>query len=111
MSRRPFSLRPEILESLSTNQAVQQDVLRVPGIHLRSFGPSLARTLTKSVQLASQNCTINNFCRQQAPPGKVKFSSSAASDLKTSHRLQQKLNRGELTSEFATIDPVGVTGT
>ena len=28
---------------------------------VRSFGPSLARALTKSVQFVTQNCKINNF--------------------------------------------------
>ena len=51
------------------------------------------------------------FSHQVAPPGKVKITSSGASDLKTSHRLVDRLNRGEQASDCAKIDPVGVTAT
>ena len=41
----------------------------------------------KSGRIVSQNGKINNFFHQHSPPGKLKFSSSAASDLQISHRL------------------------
>ena len=47
--------------------------------------------------------------RQQAPPGKVRFSFSTATDLNFSHRLLHEPNRGELTSDCAKIYSVGVT--
>ena len=47
------------------------------------------------------------FC-QQAPAGKVKFSSSAASDLNSSQRLLHELNCGELTSDSVKIVSVDV---
>ena len=76
MSPRPFSLRPEILDRLSTNRS--NPVGSAEGAWY-TFDKKCAICLTKF-----QN---QQFFRQQAPPGKVKFSSSAASDLNFSHRL------------------------
>ena len=42
------------------------------------------------VKIHSKYC----FSHQVAPPGKVKITSSGASDLKISHRLVHRLNRG-----------------
>ena len=60
-----------------------------------------------SVKIHPKRC----FSRQVAPPGKVKITSSAASDLKISHRLLYWLNRGELISDCAKSDPMGVAVT
>ena len=60
-----------------------------------------------SVKIHSKYC----FSHQVAAPGKVKITSSGASDLKNSHRLVHRLNRGEQASDCAKIDPVGVTAT
>ena len=60
-----------------------------------------------SVKIHSKYC----FSHQVAPLGKVKITSSGASDLKISHRLVHRLNRGEQASDCAKIDPVGVTAT
>ena len=73
--------------------------------------PSLARTLTKTIVIFCNNAQNLQFSRQHAPPDKVKITSSAASDLKISHRLIHWLNRGEQASDCAKIDPVGVTAT
>ena len=59
------------------------------GVLVRSFGSSLARKLTKSVQFVSKKNQNQQFFIQYAPPGKVKVTSSAASELKSSHRLLQ----------------------
>ena len=56
--------------------------------------PALAHTLTKTV-IFCKNAQNQQFSRQHAPPGKVKITSSAASDLKISHRLIHWLIRGE----------------
>ena len=58
-----------------------------------------------------KNFQNQQFFRQHAPPGKVKITSSAASDMKISHRLRHWLNRGEYFSDCVKIDPVGVTAT
>ena len=60
-----------------------------------------------SVKFYSKSC----FSHQVAPPGKVKITSSGASDLKILHRLVHRLNRGEQVSDCAKIDPVDVTAT
>ena len=60
-----------------------------------------------SVKFYSKYC----FSHQVASPGKVKITSSGASDLKISHRLVHWLNRGEQDSDCAKVDPVGVTAT
>ena len=60
-----------------------------------------------SVKFYSKSC----FSHQVAPPGKVKITSSGASDLKISHRLVHRLNRGEQASDCAKIDSVCVTAT
>ena len=60
-----------------------------------------------SVKVHSKRC----FSRQVTPPGKVKITSSAASDLKISHRVLYWPNRGELISDCAKSDPMGVTAT
>ena len=60
-----------------------------------------------SVKIRSRYC----FSHQVAPPGKVKITSSGASDPKISHRLVHRLNRGEQASDCAKIDSVGVTAT
>ena len=36
-------------------------MLSASGMLVMLFGPSLARTMTKSVQFVTQNCKINNF--------------------------------------------------
>ena len=57
--------------------------------------PSLARTLTKTIVIFCNSAQNLQFSRQHAPPDKVKITSSAASDLKISHRLIHWLNRGK----------------
>ena len=60
-----------------------------------------------SVKVHLKRC----FSRQVTPPGKVKITSSAASDLKNSHRILYWLNRGKLISDFAKSDSMCVTAT
>ena len=60
-----------------------------------------------SVKVHSKRC----FSRQVTPPGKVKITSSAASDLKIPNRVLYWPNRGELFSDCAKSDPMGVTAT
>ena len=80
MSRRPvFSETRDLRVSLALIKVIQQDVPRPPGMLMGSPWPSLARILTKTMCKNAQN---QHFSRQHAPPGKVKITSSAASDLK-----------------------------
>ena len=95
MSCRPvFSETRELRVSLALIKVIQQGVVRAPGMLMGSPWPSLARTLKKTV-IFCKNAQNQQFPRQHAPPGKVKITSSAASDLKISHRLIHWLNRGE----------------
>ena len=59
-----------------------------------------------SVKIRPKRC----FSRQVTPPGKVKITFSAASDLKISHRVLYRLNRGELISDCAKKEPNGCYG-
>ena len=56
-----FSETRDLRVGLPLIKTIQQDVLIVPGLLVRLFGPSLAHTLTKSVQFVSQNCKTDSF--------------------------------------------------
>ena len=56
-----FSETRDLRVVLALSKVIQQSVVRIPCLLVRSFGPSLARTLTKSVQFVSGNNKINNF--------------------------------------------------
>ena len=69
---------------------IQQDVLSVPGMLVREVVWALTGTYTdKKCAICLRKLQNQQFFRQQALPGKAKFSSSAASDLKISKRLLQ----------------------
>ena len=101
LTKQPFSLNPQTYfpqnlsltdqkppSSLPTpeNLLIEQDKLSMPGILMKSFGPSMAPTLTKKRAICFPKSQNQQFFRQQAAP-KVKIISSAARDLKISHRL------------------------
>ena len=92
MSRRPFSETRDLRVGLALIIMIQQNVLSASGMLVRSFEPSLARTLTKMVRFVSQNCKINNFFVNRH-------------FLTISHSLLHQLNCGDC----AGIDSVVVT--
>ena len=98
MSRRPvFSENRDLRVSLALIKVIQQGVLRPEGAWY-AIGVALALTGTytdKNYVIFCKNAQNQQFSRQHAPPGKMKITSSAASDLKISHRLLHWLNCGE----------------
>ena len=96
MSRRPvFSETRDLRVSLALIQVIQQASL---GGLVCANGVALALSGTytdKNYVIFCKNAQNQQFSRQHAPPGKVKITSSAASDLKISHRLIHWLNRVE----------------
>ena len=96
MSRRPVFLETRDLRvSLAIIKVIQQGIPRGSGMLMGWPWPSLARTLTKNYVIFCKNAQNQQFFRQHAPPGKVKITSSPASDLKLSHRLKDWLNCGQ----------------
>ena len=98
MSRRPvFSETRHLRVSLALIKVIQEDVLRALGMLIGNWVVlALTGTYTeKNYVIFCKNAQNQQFFRQHAPPGKVKITCSAASDLKISHRLIHRLNRGE----------------
>ena len=81
--------------------------MRQTGGFCPEWGVSGLGMLGFSINFYSKSC----FSHQAVPPGKVKITSSGASDLKISHRLVHQLNRGERASDCVKIDSACVTAT
>ena len=96
MSRRPvFSETRDLRVSLALIKVIST---RRPEGTRYTNGVALALTGTytdKNFVIFCKNTKNQQFFRQHAPPGKVRITSSAASELKISIRLIHWLNRGE----------------
>ena len=87
MSRRPFSLRPEILGRFSTNRSSPAGRAEGAWYTFEVVWALTGAYIDKKCAIWLTKLQNQQFFRQQALPGKVKFSSSAASNLKISHHI------------------------
>ena len=97
MSRRPvFPETRDLRVSLALIKVIQQGVLRGRAMYANGVALALTGTYTdKNYVIFLQKCPKSTIFWLTCTSGESEITSSAASDLKISHRLLHWLNRGE----------------